>query len=116
MDFVFDNNHDIIEWLKTTKLLKQQRICTGCQKPMKWSLKPNNQDGWVWRCGKCQKICTIREDSFFSQIRLTLFDIMKLLRHWALEYRSCDTSLVLNIARKTVIKYNQLFRQVVIND
>jgi hypothetical protein len=56
-------NAEVVEWLRETKLIKQERICNGCNRKMKWSSKPNNADGFVWRCGKCQKMCTIREDS-----------------------------------------------------
>jgi hypothetical protein len=109
--FNFSNNSEVIDWLRKTKLIKPCRTCSICDRPMKWSAKPKNADGWVWRWGKCQKMVTICEDSFFVGIRLQLIEIVHLAWYWALQIRGCDVAREMGINEKTVVKYNRIFRQ-----
>jgi hypothetical protein len=116
MKFNFNTNEEIVEWLKQTRLINPRRICDGCARPMRWAKKANNSDGCVWRCGKCQKMCTIREGSFFAGIRLQLIEIVHLAWYWALQLPMVDTAREMEISRTTVTKYNQLFRQIAIKN
>ena len=49
-------------------------------------------------------------------MRLHLIEVLKLMYYWSLQMPNKDTVDLLRISEKTIIKYNQIVRQLVIND
>ena len=55
-----------ISFMRDMNLLSNEELCANCHIPMKIKPLPKSQDNEQWRCSKCSKQLSIRNDSFWS--------------------------------------------------
>jgi hypothetical protein len=85
MEILTKSNTEIIEWLIPSKLLRSTPPnCSKCLNPMKKRPKPACTDKIIFRCTKCGLSKSIRDGSFFANIKITLLQFMQLLIFWSL--------------------------------
>ncbi|KAL1122167.1 hypothetical protein AAG570_003572 [Ranatra chinensis] len=74
----------MIRFLMESGLLKDRAVCRSCGRDMTLSKKAASTDGFIWYCGKrnqgrkCHKSVSVRDDTWFSNSRLSLAQILLL--------------------------------------
>uniref|UniRef100_A0AC35FQY1 Uncharacterized protein n=1 Tax=Panagrolaimus sp. PS1159 TaxID=55785 RepID=A0AC35FQY1_9BILA len=72
-------------------LLGNERYCEKCPENLMSLNKANTKDGYEWRCAACRKSASndsskrisVRRKSFFTDSKLPLNEIIKLVHFWA---------------------------------
>ena len=107
------NTVEILDYLKETKLIKANPTPCSCgsSEPKAWRKREGTSDLYWWRCMKCKKFSSCREGSFFSNSKIPIFVIFKLLYHWAMQSKIVDVIELTGVSKETVITYFQAFRE-----
>ena len=65
-------------------LIAPVRNCPDCSDiPMKMSNeRRENLDGAIWRCSKCRKYVSIRHETMFAGIKITIMEQMRIIFHY----------------------------------
>ena len=114
--FNSNNNFEVIEYLKANKLIHSNYNCLTCNKLTKWKVRKGTKDGFGFRCTTCKNKpwFSIRSNRFFSDIRLPLFILMKLIFYWAIQVKITDIANILDVSAKTIVKYFKIIREICI--
>jgi hypothetical protein len=75
-------NDELLRFLAYNTLLKNERNCTICDKPMSIIKELGTGDGVFWRCSECKGKKSVRADSFFEGSKLPLVNAVPLLYMW----------------------------------
>jgi transposase-like protein len=104
---LFNNQILLIEWLFERNLLNGNAKC--CDKVMNRILKNSIGDGFILRCTVCKKQRSIREGSFFSDSKLPLVCIIKIVLMWVDEELQCKVMEKVGVSKNCVKTwYNKL--------
>jgi hypothetical protein len=114
MDFMqkYGNQASIIGIMRNEGLLAECIKCDKCNENMHEG-KRDGSDGVRWLCKKrnCRRSKSIRENSFFANTKLTLYNCMLLLHLWSNEFTE---KLILNqfsFATQTVVDWANYCRE-----
>ena len=108
----------IIAYVKDKKLIKTQppicenERCEGYQeRKLTWSNRKSVKDKYSWRCTICCTHKSIREGSFFYNIRISICQTLILIYYWCLQTMSQDTvAELVGCSRSTVISIYKRLR------
>jgi hypothetical protein len=108
----YGNDSTIVSKLRQDGLLKLSHICEQCGNIMN-ERKTDKKDGIMFECARrtCRKNKSIRTNSFFENVRLTLCDSMLLLHLWSKGYSErliCDDY---SFSIKTIVDWFRFCRE-----
>ena len=102
-----------IQYLRNRHLLAVSMQCSDCHQDMNSITRNSVRDGECWSCSTCRKQRSIRNDSFFSQSRLTLQDLTAIIYFYALDFQIYHTLRLLpHLSKTTVIDWYNFCRDI----
>ncbi|XP_012558355.1 uncharacterized protein LOC105845315 [Hydra vulgaris] len=72
-----------IQWLAQRRLIKNSVFCKNCNIQFGLNTYKDAKDGYRWNCKKCFKRKSVRDDSFFSESRLSLQTLITYIYCWS---------------------------------
>ena len=113
------NDCEIIEFLTGKGIIKVPADCNNkpnCKNNPLVLRERNVGDKYWWRCTKCLRFTSIRNNSFLSKFNLPLNKCMQLIYHWSLQLIQKDICETVKICKQTLTTFFQEIRLVVVND
>jgi transposase-like protein len=92
-----------------------EKICENCAIPMYIARTASRATGYSWRCRNCKTYKTLRENSFFSEAKLKIWQILLLIFHWASESLKNQTAKLVKCSEGTVSNYSKRLRLIAID-
>lgn len=114
-DIAFRTKDEILKWLAKRGLIKNERMCDGCNILMSIAHENAIGDNYRWRCRRCRKNKTVRESSFFRQSNLSLQQLITIMYMWC---RGIPQKFILHesrlspLAQNTVTDYCYFCREI----
>ena len=72
-----------LQWLMSNGLLASRKRCDACDEECTLIKRSASIDGQLWRCPKSKNhTFSVRQHSFFSKSKLTVFDVMLFIRNF----------------------------------
>ena len=103
--------------LKQFDLIKHNGI-KKCNKGHVMEIKEfrNRTDGYVWRCGKkgCQTHKSIRENTFFANGKIKIWQILMIIFNWVAEFMQKTSMQILDVHRNTISNYHKKIRLIIL--
>lgn len=69
---ILSDINKVIQFLRERNVLKKGKFCENCQKWMTQVVVKSKSDKYMWRCSRCRKSVSIRDQSFWSEQGLGL--------------------------------------------
>ena len=117
------NVPDIVRFLIERNNLKDNPDCqkvakdgTPCAGSMSLVNRAGTSERISWRCKSCRTYLSVRHDSFYSQFRSVLSNLILFIYHWAIESTIESTSSLLDVSPSTIVSFNQALRVVLLKD
>ncbi|KAG0440498.1 hypothetical protein DMUE_1702 [Dictyocoela muelleri] len=119
-DFILKNTATpnlTIEFFARCRLIKNESKCIHCNRRMTLITTKKSTYGFIWRCSLgCKKTQSIRYDSFFSECKIEIKKMLRMLYKIVMGTKQVYISFDLSISEKSVSKYMQKLRDKCIED
>ena len=104
-----------IDWLARRGLLHNTHTCVQCQVPCNLVVQRGAQDGYRWRCRRCNGQTGLRKGSFFKS-KIELGKLVWILFSWAAGVPSHHVAWHLGVSPRTMVDWNNFVRDVCTED
>ncbi|KAK3917375.1 Succinate dehydrogenase assembly factor 2, mitochondrial [Frankliniella fusca] len=81
-------------------------------RPMVLGAKNRAQDGFVWRCNKCQSMRSVRVCSWFAESKMPLRKIILIIYMWVYKFFQDHIMRDVDTSKKTVVDWISFCREV----
>jgi len=99
----------IIQFLMDKTIINKELSCTRCAKQMQLKERLTG-DHFTWRCPKCSTFKSLRAGSIFSETRLSLIAIVRLMYHFSAGSTVSEAARFACKPRSTVTDFYQKLR------
>ena len=103
-----------IRWCRDRQLLAAEMVCESCGKECREVKRPRYPEGVCWRCPRkgCQKLFSLRHNSCFSNSKLSVEMILRLLHNWSTRTPLGDVIKEVKIGSESVVRWYDFARDV----
>ncbi|KCZ79966.1 hypothetical protein H312_02635, partial [Anncaliia algerae PRA339] len=103
------NDKELIEYLMIKNMIKKEMYCIYCNNPLKLTKLDKCIDKFSWRCMtrtciKYKIYYSIRKNSFFENIKLTLKQILSILLKYSCKIQRFQIILSMDNSPKTIAR------------
>lgn len=115
MNIINLSDEELVRYLQNVGLLKRSLRCkkrncrAKCVVVVKRGICSLNT---AFYCKKCKIHLSVLKGTFFSQMRVTVRDVLMVMWCWACEVRSGCTAMLANTNKKKIIQLYRYFRDI----
>ncbi|KAK3932709.1 putative transposase-like protein [Frankliniella fusca] len=103
---------EYLKWLHEAGVLTSEYICPNCVRPMVLGAKNRCQDGFVWRCNRCNTTRSVRVGSWFAESKISLRKIMLITYMRVYKFSQEHIMREADISNKIVVDWFSFCREV----
>ena len=110
-----NNNFNTLTFLKTNLYLKEAINWPRCNNLMDTIVSSQSLDGFIFNCKVCRKKVSVWKNSFLEVSKITMIQFIDFINFlFESNLNINDLNHETGLSAKTIVKFNKLFREVII--